>query len=257
MKRIIILLSIAFGFSVSAQNFTTSGVSFGDINSGLTINSNNSIAGGTSITQSTDTVTVTTPNSVACPADNDSYFRRFDVDTDHGISTTFNVTGVDFTTETATGNGGVQDIIVNLYSINNGSMLLLANLTPIGTATISVADGTATVQNVAITGTLNGATDDLVVEIVANDTLNATTYFIGSNANGQTAPSFLMSAGCGAPEPSDVATLGFPDMHIIMVVNGNVFVPPPAIIPSLSVIGLLMLIIGMYFVYYRRNRVLN
>ncbi len=238
-------LVIFFSLTINAQNFTTSGISFGDVNSGLNISS---VLGGTLITQSTDLATIIAQNSVACPADNDSYYRRFDLDVDHGINSNFNVLGVDFATETSTGIGGVQDLIVNLYSINNASLLELANLTLIGTTTISVADGVATVQSAVITGTLNGLTDDLVVEIVANDTLNGTTYFIGSNANGQSAPSFILSATCGAVEPTDISTLGSPGMHIIMAVHGSII---PTTIPSLSLLGLLLLFAGMLFVTLR------
>jgi len=248
-----VLLISMISVSVSAQNFTTSNISFGDVNSGLSVSG---IAGGTAITQSSDTSTITSLNSVACPADNDSYYRRFDLDNDHGIVTNFDVTSLEFATETAAGIGGTQDLIVNLYSISNASPLLLANLTLIGTGTVNVADGVASVQNASVTGSVNGATDDLVVEIVANDTLNGTTYFIGSNANGQSAPSFIFSVGCGADEITDIADLGFPGMHIIMIVNGTVFIPPPAIIPSLSTIGLLLLIASMLFLS-RRKRLFN
>lgn len=210
-------LALFLSASVSAQTFTTSGVVFPDTNTGYTLR-----GGPTSITQNTDIATITALNSVACPADNDSYFRRFDLDTDHAIIGNFDVTDVDFAIETLTGVGGTQDIIVNLHSIANADAFLLANLTQIGTVTLSIADGLAFIQNAVVTGSLDGSTDDLVVEVVANDTTNGTAFFIGSNAAGQTAPSFILSAGCGATEPTDIAGLGFPGMHIVMVVNGNV-----------------------------------
>lgn len=205
-------------FATSASAFTNSGVGGADVDTGYTIRG----GAATSITQSTDIATITPLNSVACPADNDSYFRRFDLDGQFAITDDFNVTDFDFGVETATGVGGTQNIGINLYSIANADAFVLANLTLVGSANVSVADGAAFIQNVVVSGTVNGTTDDLVVEVVANDTTNGTTFFIGSNAAGQTGPSYILSAGCGATEPTDIGGLGFPDMHIIMVVNGNV-----------------------------------
>jgi uncharacterized repeat protein (TIGR01451 family) len=214
-------LVLMMGSSVSAQTFSNSGIDFGSIDTGF------QSRGGVTITQNTDTATITALNSVACPADNDSYFRRFDLDGDHAIAGPFNVTSFDFGVESSAGNTiPGNELIVNLYSIPNASALVLANLTPVGTGTVSVADtgGTPFIQNAVITGTVDGSTDDLVVEILANDTLNGTTFFVGSNAAGQIGPTFLMSAGCGATDITDIATLGFPGMHMVLVVNGNL--PP-------------------------------
>ena len=36
-------------------------------------------------------------------------------------------------------------------------------------------------------------------------------FFIGSNAAGQTAPSYLAAAACGVTEPTDTAAIGFPE----------------------------------------------
>jgi len=45
--------------------------------------------------------------------------------------------------------------------------------------------------------------------------------FIGSNDAGQSAPSYLRSASCGLVEPTDTADIGFPGMHIVMNVTGE------------------------------------
>jgi hypothetical protein len=249
-KKIALIASLLLTSSIPfAASFTTSGMSFGDFNTGNTINSPTAAA---SITQNTDSATITAANSVACPIDNDSYYRRFDLDGDHAITTVFNVASIDFGVESSTGNNTAgTELIVNLYSIPNASPLLLANLTLIGTANVSVADtgGTPFIQNALVTGGIDGSTDDLVVEVLANDTLNATTFFIGSNAAGQIAPTFLLSAACGAAEPTDVATLGFPGMHQIMVVNGDVVsaLAPPTPVPSLTWLGLALLVLTLGF----------
>jgi hypothetical protein len=238
--------------AASAQSFTNSGISGPNVNTGYTIR-----GGATTITQSTDTATITPANSVACPADNDNYYRRFDLDGAHGITTAFNISSVDFGVETTTGNAGSQNIVVNLYSIPNASALTLANLTLVGSANISVADGAGFIQNAVVAGVVDGSTSDLVVEVIANDTTNATAFFIGSNANGQSAPSFILSAGCGATEPTDIGSLGFPNMHILMVVNGTVGgggVPaaPARDLPVSGLWALIVLALGVVVVSRRK-----
>jgi hypothetical protein len=46
-------------------------------------------------------------------------------------------------------------------------------------------------------------------------------FFIGSNAGGQNDPSYIAAADCGLTNPGDLAGIGFPNMHIVMVVNGD------------------------------------
>jgi hypothetical protein len=45
-------------------------------------------------------------------------------------------------------------------------------------------------------------------------------FFIGSNASVQTGPSYIQAADCGIATPTDLATIGFPNMHIILNING-------------------------------------
>jgi hypothetical protein len=47
----------------------------------------------------------------------------------------------------------------------------------------------------------------------------ATPFFPGGNPTTQTHPTFLSSETCALTDPTDAAQLGFPDFHIIMVVN--------------------------------------
>lgn len=173
-----------------------------------------------SITHSVDTATVTAANSVACPADDDRFLRMFDLDGFFGITDAFTISSVDFGVETSLG----ASITVNLYTIPNGAPFVSANLTLIGSATESpftAPDGT--VHNFPVIGTVADPTaDDLVVEIFAPDFTQAFTFFPGSNANGETDPTYLQAAGCGAPEPITTASVGFPNMHLVMVVNGDV-----------------------------------
>lgn len=179
-----------------------------------------SFAAGTafSITQSSDTSTVTELSSVACSPSDDSYFRRFNLDEVHGLAAKLEISGIDFAVEQSDS----LTLTVNLYAINISDELLLGNLTTIGTAQLQVSslDDLSTV-NTPISGIIDGGINDLVVEIYAPDNTTGTTFFIGSNANGQIAPSYLASTACDAEEPTDIADLNYPDMHLILTVDGD------------------------------------
>lgn len=218
MKRLLVCvlgMTCLLGFSQSKE-WTNSGGQPGNLNTGY-------VRVPASITQSTNTSTITALNSVSCPAGDNSYFRRFDLDGEFGIAGEFTIDSVDFGIENLTGITTLTTT-VNLYTIPTGAPLTFANLTLIGTAPFLVNVAQAgTVVSAPVTGTVTDPTaTDLVVEVFAPDITAGGRFFIGSNALGQTAPSFLASAACGAAEPTDTGTLGFPGMHIVMIVNGDV-----------------------------------
>jgi len=196
----------------------------------LSGNENGSGAEGEHSTLSPTTVTITHSstqnivqfNSVSCNSGslhaNNSYWRSF-VLADFGITEDFDITDIEIGVEQALGNGGSQPLTVNLYttdvSFPGGTLAL------IGTATYSVSDQALTVLSLPVSG-LAPAGSELVVEIFTPDGQGAgNSFFIGSNPDGQTAASYLSAADCGVTDPTDVASLGFPDMHIVMNVTGN------------------------------------
>jgi hypothetical protein len=214
-----------------------------------------------SITQSTDINTITPSNSVSCNdglghTDN-SYLRRFLLNADHGITGQFDVTSVDFAIENATSGSGNQPITVNLYSIPTASPLLFANLTLIGSQGVSIPDQSLMPLNVTVAGTIaDPTTTDLVVEVFTpNGQTAGNIFFIGSNANGESRPSYLAAADCSVPEPATTASVGFPGMNIIMVVNGN---ETTAAVPTLSggalaLLGVLLVVVAARLGSQRRR----
>jgi HYR domain-containing protein len=205
----------------------------------------------TTITHSTSQV-ITPLNSVSCNdgfahTDN-SYYRAFTL-TAFGINNAFDVQSIDIGIEEATsapqgaskeapkraagkssishksktsGPAGVgQPLTVNIYTSSQpfpGGFP--GSLTQIGTATTNVADQALTILNVPITATA-AAGSELVVEVFTPDGAAAgNLFFIGSNASPETGPSFLRAPDCGITTPMTTAALGFPDMHIVMNVNG-------------------------------------
>ncbi|MBC24180.1 MAG: hypothetical protein CMJ32_09735 [Phycisphaerae bacterium] len=60
----------------------------------------------------------------------------------------------------------------------------------------------------------------LVVEFALPPSVDGFATFDG-NADGADAPTYIRSDSCGLPEYSDLADIGFPDIHWVMSVNGN------------------------------------
>ena len=172
------------------------------------------------ITHSTSQ-TITEANSVACSSDQgastsaNQYLRTFTL-ADFGITQDFAVDQVTFGIENLS---ATRSVTVNLYTLNGA--FTYANLTKIGTATTSLAAQSLSLVNVPVSGTAT-AGSTLVVEVAAGDFSGEAAFFIGSNALGQTAPSYLAASGCGLTEPTDTAAIGFASMHIVMNVTGTV-----------------------------------
>ncbi|HMM66675.1 MAG TPA: proprotein convertase P-domain-containing protein [Dokdonella sp.] len=171
------------------------------------------------LTQSTSQ-SITAANSVSCNAGgihtDNSYFRSFPLSAD------INVCEVQFGIETATSGGGTQPVTVNLYA-GSGAFpgTFPGSYTQIGTASLNVADQSSTIFPASISG-LATAGSNLVVEVFTPDgTAGGNTFFIGSNASGQSAPSYLQAVDCGVSTPTTTDAIGFPGMQIVMNVVGN------------------------------------
>lgn len=181
------------------------------------------------ITESTDPVTIVSQNSVSCNngglhSDN-SYFRAFTL-SDFGITQDFTVSSVEIGVEQAAGAGGTQPVTCNLYTSNqvfpNGYP---GSLTLIGTVNANVPDQSLSLFSFNVSG-LAPAGSRLVVEIFTPDGQTAgNSFFIGSNAAGESAPSYIMAADCGLTSPATTGSIGFPNMMIVMSVTGDQAVP--------------------------------
>jgi hypothetical protein len=223
MKKTTIITGLLLSSLLNAQTITKDpNLVEGSINTGYVVE-----GGGVLVSEPSDTGTIE-PGSVHCGsggihADN-SYWRSFDLD---GLGQ-IEVTDVDIGFESVTaGSGGTQPIIIRLYSIANGDDLPGATLTLVTEVQTTVDDAAAgTVANFPIDGNLDAATDDLVLEVFTPDgDAESNGLFIGSNASAQNRETFLTAEACGITDPTPVSGIGFPDMHVIMVVNGLANVP--------------------------------
>jgi hypothetical protein len=177
-----------------------------------------------SITQSLDPNTLVDGTSVACvgaTTTENAWLRLFDLAGDHGLSGAFDVESLDWGVQGAVGPAEIQ---VSAYCLDDGLPFLYQFLTLVGqSSVINIADESLTFKNTLLTGSCDADTQDLAMEIFAEDCAitGCTTFFVGMNDLGQTGPSYVASASCGLIDPGDLAGLGFPDAHLVMVVNGE------------------------------------
>lgn len=165
------------------------------------------------------------PNSVSCNIPGGAhtenhYWRSFQLPS-LGIGGDFLIDSVDIGIEIALSPAGVQPLFLNVYT-NSGGPFPAGTRSLIGSNAFAVPDQMQTIVRLPVAA-VAPAGSELVVEIVTPDGRpQGNRFFIGTNPLGQTAPSFISAADCGAPNPVDFAILGFPGVQYVMYVNGCV-----------------------------------
>ena len=158
-----------------------------------------------------------------------SYYRVFPL-TDHGVTGAFYVTQVTFAVERATaGTGTTQPAQVKLgtYSGTVGAATLnTAQITPIASATISITNGATSVVVPASMFTPPNITipmgSNVVAEVFIPDGNAANNiFYIGSNNGGETRPSYIRGPTCGSTSPSTYASIGQPQIQLVLSVSGT------------------------------------
>lgn len=178
---------------------------------------------------------ITVGNSISCntgpPAGlhfDTSYWRAFNMAT-FTNSQAYRVTAVSFGIEAArSGTGTGQPLTVRLYR-SVGGAFPGGSRTLISTTSVNVMDQMETIFSLPLAVTVPAGTSELVMEVFTpsgQEVENA--FFIGSNTEPQTGPSYVSSANCGNPTPTDTAALGRPNMNIVFNVNGSCSSGTPA-----------------------------
>lgn len=173
-------------------------------------------------------VTITHSNTMALEADTgvtcqssfgdkkNSWYRVFDLPA-MGITGAVDVSQVTFGVQESISGDGSQPVTVKLHRLQGE--FVIANLTQIGLAKVTVPDETLTLVDLPITATVP-AGSTLVAEItVPNGEFRGDYFFPGANNDGQTGPTYVKSE-CGGPQPADAADVGFPDFHLVLAVDG-------------------------------------
>jgi len=176
---------------------------------------------------------ITPQNSVACiesdangnPIEHreNSFYRVFALDA-LGVSGRLETSSVAVGVQSAQSPNPDQPMSVVLHTLA-GNDLELDRLTEIGRADIRVANQGAGIIEVPLAATVE-ADSKLVVELYLPDAAGGgNLLFPGSNTAAQTGPTYLRApaAGCDLVEPTDVAAIGFPDMHLVLSVSGTAY----------------------------------
>ncbi len=164
-------------------------------------------------------------NSVSCNlgspdffhADN-HYYRTYPLGT-LGITADFVVTSVDVGIEEAASASGSQSIQISLHTLDGP--MVLENLTLLASESVSIPDQTAAVTTVPISA-VAPAGSTLVVEVFTpNGAELENRFFIGSNRESETFPSYLRAPGgnCAIEEPTATNALGVDGLIMSLVLN--------------------------------------
>lgn len=173
--------------------------------------------------------------AISCNAggyhEENSYYRAFDLPALLGSLAPLRVTSVDIGIEQATdGPAGLgQPVDVRLYTAA-ALPPTVAGLTLVASATTTIADQALTIVTLPIEATIP-RTAILVVEVhTPNASVGGDLFFLGANAAGQTAPSYIRASACGISEITSLAGVGFPNVHWVMLVRGQLDLPlePPS-----------------------------
>lgn len=193
-------------------------------------------AGAQTITQS-ESLEVAAASTISCNAQgaaiaDNHYFRFFELENDHDITSDYTITSVDFGIEGIVNlANGEYPITVRLYATTGSradfpdDFADLTNMTLLGEETYQVPDQEVSVFTAAINGVVP-AGSDLIVEIFyEGDPEGQTALFLGSNGEGETHPTYLMSPGaegCQIDVPTPIEDIvANSTVHLVLSVTGT------------------------------------
>jgi hypothetical protein len=183
----------------------------------------------TAITLSQNTsMTIVTPSTVTCnmngvPTEN-YFYRYFDL-TALGYSQ-FEVNRIDFGVEEYTPGTGSYFVEVQVYS-NSGGVFPAGTLTLLGSQSVEILSSyVGNIVPVTLATPIMVSTQQMIIALKINNAQtdsggNGAGFFPGSNGLGQSAPSYISASACGISTISDIAAIGFPNVHIVLTATGN------------------------------------
>ncbi len=145
--------------------------------------------------------------------------------------TQYNITAVSFGVESA---NVTQPVRVRLYTTANFPSGYPNALTQIGNVVVTVSGAqNGTVVTAPLTATVPAGISQLVMEVNTPDGRSSgRMFFIGSNSEPESGPSYISAAGCDVGTPTTTAALGAPGMHVVFNVIGTCSVPTPTPRPA-------------------------
>jgi len=180
------------------------------------------------LTQSTSEA-ITALNGVACAdglgytAEN-SYYRVFTL-TSHGVTGQFTATQMRFGIEEIdAGSGTTLTVTFRLHRLTGA--FNTANLVQLHSQSVVLNESLdGQIATVTLTApVIVPAGSQLVAEVLIPDGTGAgNTFYPGTNAAGESAPSYIRAPtdGCDFDQPVTYASIGFPGVHLVMTVSGT------------------------------------
>jgi hypothetical protein len=167
-----------------------------------------------------------TPGSVSCNAatlhTDNSYWRAYQLSSPGPISVSAVTFGIEVAN--ASGTGTTQPVTVRVHT--SAGAFPGGTLTQVATQTYNISDQSATLFTASLSSPpVVAGNSILVLEVFTPSGQSAGhSFFIGSNASGQSAPSYISASDCGVTAPTNLASIGFPNMHIVLnaTITGNV-----------------------------------
>ena len=167
-------------------------------------------------------------NSISCNTDGfhaeNSYLRVFDLAA-HEINYDFAVSRVEIGIEKAVGSDGKQPAILNVYTVGND--LDWDTLSILASVDLSIEDAELSIISIPISAQVPEGSLMVVEFLTPEGRIEGNSLFVGSNPKGQTGSTYLAAPACGYPDPTPTENFGFPDMHLVMNVYGDISLEDP------------------------------
>lgn len=172
----------------------------------------------------TNSNAITPSNSIVCSVgsftEENTFYRAFNLDA-LGYDS-FDVQRVDFAVEAFTEGTSPYFVEVLIYSVSDGVFpTATLNLERSQLVEITTAD-VNTLKQITLTSPVIISSAEMVIGLRLTNGVPANVlFYLGSNANGQSAPVYMLAPACSITTPTDIASIGFPNMHLILNVSGN------------------------------------
>lgn len=175
--------------------------------------------------QTTNNV-ITTNNSIACGNNSSGYTTENNYARLYNLAalgySSFQVTKVTFGIESfSLGTASTYGVDVEIYASSGG--VTLSNLTYLGGQTVNILPSmVGQLVEVTLTTPVTVTSAEMLINIYApTGVTTTTTFYIGTNSNGQTSPSYILAETCGITTLTDYASIGFPNVHLVLFPSGN------------------------------------
>lgn len=161
------------------------------------------------LTQNTSSVAVAAGGIACNPGGDNTFYRVYDLAA-LGYSDDLLLNNIKFSVQD---NGADRDVTVSAYTLSGP--LTNANLTLLGSTLVPITTAPLTDYTAAMGGLTVPGNSKLVVSysVVSNASV---LFNPGANAAGQTETGYIRSVDCGILEPVSFASVGFPNVHIII-----------------------------------------